>query len=147
MQEKKNTPIIARYVRWFELGLLCVILIVTTISLLEELWAMYLQRIVKLSDVLLLFIYLEVYAMVGIYYATNSLPVRYPIYIAIVALARYVTIEAKELSGLELVYISIAIVLLALAVLSVRFGHIKFPYPKRNELLHDEQQPHAETHK
>jgi protein PsiE len=51
----------------------------------------------ELADILLLFIYLEIGAMVGIYFKTTKLPVRYLIYIAITALGRVLI----EIGGAE----------------------------------------------
>ncbi len=53
---------------------------------------------VTLADLLLLFIYLEVVAMVGVYLESGKLPVRMPIYIGIVALARYLALDSKDTS-------------------------------------------------
>lgn len=81
----------------------------------------------ELSDILLLFIYLEIGAMVGIYFKTTRLPVRYLIYIAMTALGR-VLIEiggAEHKTGKDLLIITGAILLLALAVLVLRFASHK----------------------
>jgi protein PsiE len=72
----------------------------------------------ELSDLLLLFIYLEIGAMVGIYFKTTELPVRYLIYIAITALGR-VIIEggAEHRTGIDLLILAGAILVLSLALL------------------------------
>ena len=66
--------------------------------------------------------------MVQIYYEEHRLPIRYPIYIAIVALARYIILDAKSFDKWELLEVSITILLLTIAVLVVRFGHNTLPY-------------------
>ena len=76
----------------------------------------------KIKDVLLLFIYLELGAMVGIYFRTKHLPVRYLIYIAVTALTRVLAIDIKEMSDTHLLSLTAAILLLALAVLVLRFA-------------------------
>lgn len=83
---------------------------------------------VVLQDILLLFIYLEILTMVGLYFSSGKLPLRYPIYIAIVAIARYIIIGMKELNGWTLMALAGAILVLALATLAIRYGHVKFPY-------------------
>ncbi len=86
---------------------------------------------VTLSDLLLLFLYLEIFAMVGVYFRSGQLPVRFPIYIAIVALARYLVLDMKSLDDWRMLGVTAAILLLAFAVLVVlviRYGHIRFPY-------------------
>jgi phosphate starvation-inducible membrane PsiE len=83
----------------------------------------------SLGDILLLFIYLEVGAMVGIYFATTRLPVRYLLYIAITALSRMLIeiVGAEHQTGTDIVIIASAILLLTFAVLVLRFGSHRFP--------------------
>jgi protein PsiE len=83
----------------------------------------------ELGDLLLLFIYLEIGAMVGIYFKTTRLPVRYLIYIAITALARVLIelVSAEHRTGMDILVISGAILLLSFAVLVLRFGSSRFP--------------------
>jgi protein PsiE len=81
----------------------------------------------ELSDILLLFIYLEIGAMVGIYFKTTRLPVRYLIYIAMTALGR-VLIEiggAEHKTGKDLLIVAGAILVLSFAVLVLRFASQK----------------------
>lgn len=82
-----------------------------------------------LSDILLLFIYLEIGAMVGIYFKTTQLPVRYLIYIAITALSRTLVelVGAEHRTGIETLMVTGAILLLSIAALVLRFGSNKFP--------------------
>jgi len=83
----------------------------------------------ELSDILLLFIYLEIGAMVGIYFKTTRLPVRYLIYIAITALARVLIeiVSAEHRTGTDLLVVAGAILVLSVAVLVLRFASYKFP--------------------
>jgi protein PsiE len=83
----------------------------------------------SLGDILLLFIYLEIGAMVGIYFKTTRLPVRYLIYIAITALGRVLIeiVGAEHRTGTDLLIVAGAILLLSFAVLVLRFGSYKFP--------------------
>ena len=107
---------------------LVVIAIATVIAGAQEVMSMVEARQVRLADLLLLFIYLEVLAMVGIYLESHKLPVRLPIYIAIVALARYLVLDTKSMDDWRLLAVAGAILLLALAVLALRYGHVRFPY-------------------
>jgi len=86
-------------------------------------------RHATLADLLMLFLYLEVLAMVALYLREGQLPVRLPLYIAIVALARYLILDIKELDTWRLLAVTAAILVLALSVLAIRIGHIRFPYP------------------
>src|SRR5215813_2030480 len=83
----------------------------------------------ELSDILLLFIYLEIGAMVGIYFKTTRLPVRYLIYVAITALGRVLIeiVGAEHRTGTEILFVTAAILLLSCAVLVLRFGSYRFP--------------------
>ena len=80
-----------------------------------------------LGDILLLFIYLELGAMVGIHFKTHRLPVQFLLYVAITALTRLLIIEIKTMSDLHIASVTGAIVVLTLAVLTLRIGESKFP--------------------
>ncbi len=82
-----------------------------------------------INDILLLFIYLELGAMVGIYFKTNHMPVRFLIYIAITALTRLLVEDISRNHRLDMgiLVVSGAILLLALATLVIRFASTKFP--------------------
>jgi phosphate starvation-inducible membrane PsiE len=83
----------------------------------------------SIEDILLLFIYLELGAMVGIYFKTNHMPVRFLIYVAITALTRLLIgdIQAHHRPDWGIVMVAGAILLLALANLVVRYGSARFP--------------------
>ena len=91
-----------------------------------EVLAIIAQGSPKIKDVLLLFIYLELGAMVGIYFQTKHLPVRYLIYIAITALTRVLAVDIKEMDDLHIFTLTGAILLLCLAVLVLRVGTTRF---------------------
>lgn len=116
----------------FEVLGLILITIATLVAGGQEVWQMIQAREVTLADLLLLFIYLEVLTMVGIYLESGALPVRMPLYIAMVALARHMIIGMKTMSEAELIASSGAILVLAIAVLVTRYGHIRFPYGSRS---------------
>ena len=84
------------------------------------------QGYARLHDILLLFIYLEIGAMIGIYFRTHRLPVRFLIYVAITALTRLLTIDAKDLSNEQILTITGAILILAVAALTVEFSAARF---------------------
>ncbi len=87
------------------------------------------QGYAQLGDILLLFIYLEIGAMVGIYFKTTHLPVRYLIYIAITALGRLLIeiVGAEHRTGTDILVVAGAILLLSVAVLILRFGSSRYP--------------------
>lgn len=123
---------VARYARYAlevieNLGLM-VIAIATVVAGYQEVMVMFSNQKVTLADLLLMFLYLEVLAMVGLYYNSGKLPVRFPLYIAMIALARYVILDVKELDVWHLIGISASILLIAGAVLLIRYGHVRYPY-------------------
>jgi len=112
---------------------LVIIMIATVVAIGQELMLMIENRYVRLSDLLMLFIYLEVISMIGVYYEEHRLPVRYPLYIAIVALARYIILDSKELSWQGLMGIGATILLLTASVFLHRYGHAKFQYANQQD--------------
>ncbi len=109
---------------------LFIIAIATVVAIGEEILFMINNGKVTLADLLLLFIYLEVLAMVAIYLESGKLPVRMPLYIAIVALARYLILDMKEMDTLKMLTVADAALIIAVTVLVIRYGHIRFPYDK-----------------
>lgn len=110
-----------------DIGLL-IIAISTIVAVGIEITVMIEARTVALADLLLLFIYLEVLAMVAIYLESGKLPVRMPLYISIVALARYLILDMKDMETWRVLGVSGAALLLAITVLVIRYGHIRYPY-------------------
>jgi protein PsiE len=92
-----------------------------------------------LEDILLLFIYLELGAMIGTYFKTRRMPVQFLIYIAITALSRHLVIDVRKVADdfhlYLLIAITVAIVLLSLAILILSYTakHYGCPEDKRSE--------------
>ncbi|MFN3884263.1 MAG: phosphate-starvation-inducible protein PsiE [Rhodocyclaceae bacterium] len=107
---------------------LVVIGVATTVAMFHEVVSMLGAQRVYLTDLLLMFLYLEVLAMIGQYFKSGQLPVRFPMYIAIVALARYLILDIKEMTEWRMLSVAAAIFLLTLGVLAIRYGHVRFPY-------------------
>jgi protein PsiE len=105
------------YLEW--LGLF-IITLATLVAIGQEVYAMLVKLEVKLEDILLLFIFLEILTMVGLYFTSGKLPIRYPLYIAIVAIARYITIGMKQMQGMTIITLSLAILILVIAVFIMR---------------------------
>ncbi|MEW5887681.1 MAG: phosphate-starvation-inducible PsiE family protein [Pseudomonadota bacterium] len=114
------------------LGLL-VIGFATSFAMYQEVMVMVGAGRVTLADLLLMFLYLEVLAMIGQYFKSGQLPVRFPLYIAMVALARYLILDVKEITEWRMLAVASAIFLLTLAVLIIRYGHVKYPYREDEE--------------
>lgn len=107
---------------------LLIIGVATTVAIYQEVMVMVEAGTVRLADLLLMFLYLEVLAMIGHYFKSGQLPVRFPLYIAMVALARYLILDIKEMSEWRILAVAAAILLLTLAVLAIRYGHVRFSY-------------------
>ncbi len=114
------------------IGLL-IIAIATVILGYQEIQTMLGLGKVTLADLLLLFIYLEVLTMVGLYLDSGQLPVRMPLYIGMVALARYLILDMKEMDEWRMLAVAGGVLLLALSVLVIRYGHVRFPYRDRSD--------------
>jgi len=115
-----------------DIGLI-IIAVATVVAVGIEIKVMWDNQTVALADLLLLFIYLEILAMVSIYLDSGKLPVRMPLYIAIVALARYLILDMKEMDVWKVIGVSGAALILAVTVLVIRYGHIKYPYDETPE--------------
>jgi len=87
------------------------------------------KKYATIDDILLLFIYLELGAMVGIYFKTNHMPVRFLIYIAITALTRLLIsdIQHTHKASMDQVIITGSILILAFAILIVRYASWNYP--------------------
>ena len=127
-----NSPVATsqKLLHWVEYVILVIITLATIIAVGQEIYIIYANLKVQIADLLLLFIYLEIITMVIVYLESGELPVRMPLYIGMVALARYLILDMKEMGEWQMMAIAGAILMIALAVLVVRFGHVKYPYEK-----------------
>ena len=83
----------------------------------------------RLDDILLLFIYLEIGSMVGIYFRTNHMPVRFLLYVGITALTRHMIgfVQEQRDPDFGVLILAGATLILALAVLVIRFTSARYP--------------------
>ena len=106
-----------------QLILMVIILVSTVIAVGIEMYKMFENRSVTLADLLLMFLYLEVLAMVRVFWNQQSISITLPLLIAITALARFIILQGKEMDPTALVYEAIAIVLIAGAIDILRLRH------------------------
>ncbi len=106
-----------------QLILLVIILISTVIAVCIEIYTMFINRNVTLADLLLMFLYLEVLAMVRVFWDQQSISITLPLLIAITALSRFIILQGKEMDPSALVYEAVAIVLIAAAIVILRLRH------------------------
>ena len=119
MEKAKSTATnVIKYTEKFLLGLIAVL---TLIATGQEVFNIYSIGSVNLADLLLLFIYTEVLGMIGVFYASNRIPITLPLFIAMTALARLIILQGKEMDPITLVYEAGAIAIIALACLIIRF--------------------------
>ena len=88
-----------------------------------EIKTMFILQTVGLADLLLMFLYLEVLAMIRVFWNSQSIGITIPLLIAITALSRFIILQGKEQDPLALVYEAIAILLIATAIVVIRLRH------------------------
>ena len=112
---------IANLIKTAEKSLLVLIAVLTVLATCEEVLKIYDASSVQLADLLLLFIYTEVLGMIGIFFVSNRIPITLPIFIAMTAISRLIILQGKEMDMSFLLYEAGAILVLAIAVLVVRY--------------------------
>jgi len=113
------------FFRKLQLVFASVILVATSIAFILEIAHMVEIRDVNLPDLLLLFIYLEVIGMVTSYWRTQTIRLTYPLFIAITALSRLIILQKKDIDPSTLLYEAGAILLLAVAIVILKFRRSK----------------------
>ena len=113
-------------IRNIQLTAVLFVLVSTIIAFLLEVREMYENRNSELADLLLMFIYIEVIGLVKSYWETRSVRITYPLVIAITALARFIILQDKESDPSNLIYISIAILIVSIATVVIRFRYSKY---------------------
>tara|TARA_B110000438_G_C15537434_1_gene531224 strand:- start:192 stop:584 length:393 start_codon:yes stop_codon:yes gene_type:complete len=109
---------------YLEKIILIVLLICTIIAIMQEINVMIVERNITLADILLLFIYIEVIGMIKEYWVSQVIRMSYPIFIAITALARLIILQRKDIEPVTLIYESLSILVLSLAIVVLRVRHM-----------------------
>ena len=113
-------------IRNIQLVAVLIVLAATVIAFFLEIHEMYENRDISLADLLLMFIYIEVIGLVRSYWETQSVRITYPLIIAITALARFIILQDKESDPANLIYISLAILIVAIATVIIRFRNSRY---------------------
>ena len=108
-------------VKSIEKILLATIAILTIIATVQEIIKIYEIGTVTLADLLLLFIYTEVLGMIGVFYASNRIPITLPLFIAMTAISRLIILQGKGMDASVLLYEAGAILIIAIACLVIRY--------------------------
>ncbi len=105
---------------------------------------MVIEGDINVDDILLLFIYLELGAMIGIYFKTNHMPIRFLLYVAITALTRLLIGDVSHHNppNIGIIYLCGGILLLAIATLIVRYASYRFPSDKTIENKNSDRSAH-----
>mgnify|MGYP001162309948 FL=1 len=119
--------------KYLQLILLSIILLSTVIAVGIEIRTMFINQSVTLADLLLMFLYLEVLAMVRVFWDQQSISITLPLLIAITALARFIILQGKEMNPSGLVYEAVAILLIAGAIVVLRLRHSEKLGLKKNK--------------
>ena len=113
-------------IRNIQLVAVIVVLVSTIIAFFLEMREMYENKDITLADLLLMFIYIEVIGLVRSYWETQSVRITYPLIIAITALARFIILQDKESDPANLIYISLDILIVAIATVIIRFRNSRY---------------------
>ena len=113
-------------IRNIQLVAVIVVLVSTIIAFFLEMKEMYENKDITLADLLLMFIYIEVIGLVRSYWETQSVRITYPLIIAITALARFIILQDKESDPANLIYISLDILIVAIATVIIRFRNSRY---------------------
>lgn len=116
-----------------EKTLLVIIAFLTAYAVLVEIAVILTERAVKLTDLLLLFIYAEVLGMVAAFYKYRKIPITVPIFIAITALCRLIILQGKGINTVDLLYESGAVLLLAISALVIRWNLINLVHTRKSD--------------
>jgi protein PsiE len=103
--------------KYIEQGLLMLAAIMTLVAAGTEVWSVYQRGSIVLADILLMFLYTEVIAMIAVFYTGKGSSFVFPIFIAITAIARLIVLQGKDMQAENVVYEASAILLLAIAAL------------------------------
>tara|TARA_B100000927_G_C16409877_1_gene446869 strand:- start:740 stop:1135 length:396 start_codon:yes stop_codon:yes gene_type:complete len=114
-----NNNVFFGFISLIEKGLHLIILGMVLALCVNEVSGIFMGGGLRVESVLMLFIYLEIMQMVNIFFSTGKIPVRYPLYIGMFALARHISFE--DIKGIESLYLSASVALLSLALVGLAY--------------------------
>ena len=125
------------YFELLEKIVLSVLILCTIIAIGMEIQGMIAVYKVTLADILLLFIYIEIIGMIKEYWVSKMIRMSYPLFIAMTALARMIIMQRKDVDPSAYVYESVAILILAIAIVVLRVRHMEI-LNRRSKKLPDD---------
>ncbi len=123
---------VEKFIRLIQVTSVLIILAGAVIGFVSEINLMIAKMKVELADLLLLFIYVEVMGMIRVYLLNEEIRITYPLIIAITAISRLIILQKKDLDPAILIYESVAILIIAIAIIVLRLRYLTFLKPKRN---------------
>ena len=123
---------VEKFIRLIQVTSVLIILAGAVIGFVSEINLMIAKMKVELADLLLLFIYVEVMGMIRVYLLNEEIRITYPLIIAITAISRLIILQKKDLDPSILIYESVAILIIAVAIIVLRLRYLTFLKPKRN---------------
>ena len=123
---------VEKFIRLIQVTSVMIILTGAVIGFISEINLMIEKMKVELADLLLLFIYVEVMGMIRVYLLNEEIRITYPLIIAITAISRLIILQKKDLDPSILIYESVAILIIAIAIIVLRLRYLTFLKPKRN---------------
>ena len=115
-----------KIIRFIQVFAVLLIFIGSLIGFFQEIYHMVEIRKIQLADLLLLFIYVEVMGMIRVYLLQEEIRITYPLIIAITAISRLIILQKKDLDPAILIYESVAILILAIAIIVLKMRYINF---------------------
>lgn len=131
-------PLIRKGFQLIENAFLLLIGTFAVVAMTQEVYETVLNVRVTLKELLLMFIYVEVIAMVAVYYESKKIPITLPMFIAITAISRLLILQGKDQPAENLLYESGAILILALACAVISY---RPPRHSHHEHGHGHAQP------
>ncbi len=125
------------YFELLEKIVLSLLIVCTIIAIGMEIQGMIVNYKVTLADILLLFIYIEIIGMIKEYWVSKMIRMSYPLFIAMTALARMIIMQRKDVDPSAYVYESVAILILAIAIVVLRVRHMEI-LNRRSKKLPDD---------
>ena len=125
------------YFELLEKIVLSLLIVCTIIAIGMEIQAMIANYKVTLADILLLFIYIEIIGMIKEYWVSKMIRMSYPLFIAMTALARMIIMQRKDVDPSAYVYESVAILIIAIAIVVLRVRHMEI-LNRRSKKLPDD---------
>ena len=125
------------YFELLEKIVLSILIICTIIAIGMEIQGMVLNSKVRSESILLLFIYIEIIGMIKEYWISKVIRMSYPLFIAMTALARMIIMQRKDVDPSAYVYESIAILIIAIAIVVLRVRHMEILNRRTKKLSDD----------